>query len=203
MIGCGMILFLALVPIGGESVPQGASDRIPLPGRLVDLNNRAIVDPSNKATKAICLIFLGAECPVSNALSPEIARIQKAYAPRGVVFGGVYPDPDVNATRAREHAREYSLELPQILDPKLELARLVRIELTPEAVVLDPSGKVLWRGRINDQWTLDGKKRLAPQTHDLKVALNAILEGKSAPPAGGKGYGCPLPEVNVPKGGSR
>lgn len=193
MIASGLFLFLAWF----HAAP-GPPGRVLGFGSIVDLDNRPIVDPAKKKPKAICLMFLGAECPVSNALSPEIARIQKEYAPKGVVFAGVYPDPDIDADRARAHAREYLLGLPQILDPRLVVARQAKIELTPEAVILDASGKVLWRGRINDLWTPEGKKRLAPQNHDLRLALDAVLDGKMPPPARGKGYGCPLPEISGP-----
>jgi hypothetical protein len=191
----GLILFCAFFP--DEHVPPV---RVAGIGSFVDLDNRSIVDSGKLPPKAICLVFLGPDCPVSNALCPEITRIQKAYIPRGVVFAGVYPDPDVDLKRARDHEKEYAPGLPRILDPKLVLARQVKIEIMPEAAIFDTSGKVLWRGRINDLWTSEGKKRLAPQSHDLRMALDAIVDGKTPPPAKGKAYGCPLPEIGSKTG---
>ena len=190
MIATGMLLLLAWA-----QTDPGPTGLVVGVDSLVDLDNRRIVEPAKKPTKAICLIFLGAECPVSNALIPEISRIQTEYGPRGVVFAGVYPDPDVDADRARAHGREYMAGLRQIPDPKLAVARQAKIELTPEATILDKAGKVLWRGRVNDLWTPAGKKRLSPQNHDLRLALDAVLENRPPPPAKGKGYGCPLPEM--------
>ena len=191
-----IILLGVLSATGQGSASSGTADRIAPGELLLDLENRPIVGPSIKDHKAICLMFLGVDCPVSNAMSPEIVRIVKDFGGRGVVFAGVYPDPDIDAAKAREHEKDYKLGIPRILDPKQSLARQAQIGITPEAAILDPSGKVLWRGRINDLWTPEGKKRLAAQTHDLRQALEAVLAGKPPPPARGKAYGCPLPERN-------
>ena len=61
------------------------------------------------------------------------------------------------------------------------------------SVVLAPSGRVLYRGRIDDLYTLDGKRRDAPTTRDLEEAIKAVLAGKPPPVARTKAFGCPLP----------
>src|SRR5262249_40095072 len=39
--------------------------------------------------RAVVVVFLGTECPVSNAYVPTLAALHREYAPRGVVFVGV------------------------------------------------------------------------------------------------------------------
>jgi hypothetical protein len=65
-------------------------------------------------------------------------------------------------------------------------------------VVLAPSGQVLYRGRIDDLYTLDGTRREAPRTRDLEEAIQAVLAGKPPPVAQTKAFGCPLPEPVKP-----
>ncbi len=160
---------------------------------LRDIHNRPIVDTMAPIPKGICLLFLGAQCPVSNTLAPEFARLHKEYGPKGIIIVGIYPEPDFTPADATTHAKEYSLGFSLALDPKQTLARQINITYVPEAAILNPKGKLLWHGRINDIYTPEGKKRFAPTSHDLRTALDALLLGKELPPAKGKGYGCPLP----------
>lgn len=147
--------------------------------------------------KAVVLFFLGTECPVSNGYSPEMARIASAYGPKGVTFLGFHPDPSVSIAAARKHAVEYRLRFPIILDPDQKMAGQAGATVAPQAVVLSPTGEVLYRGRIDDRYSTDGKRRDEPRSRDLEKALQAILAGKKLPIRETKPYGCPLPEPRV------
>src|SRR5579883_1574004 len=85
--------------------------------------------------RAVVLLFLGTECPVSNGFAPEMTRLAKAYGPQGVAVWGVHPDPDVTPEAAARHAKEYALDFPILLDPRQTLARRAGVRVTPEAVV--------------------------------------------------------------------
>ncbi len=187
MISLGNGLFLLGLVVGFEGIRDIKE--------LKDIQNRPLLDSKSPVPKAICLLFLGADCPVSNTLAPEFARLHKEFAPKGLLFVGVYPEPDFSSAKAATHAKEYSLAFPIALDPKQTLAVQAKVTFVPEAAILDPMGKLLWHGRINDLYTPEGKKRFAPTNHDLRTALDALLLGKAIPPAKGKGYGCPLPEL--------
>jgi peroxiredoxin len=146
-----------------------------------------------KDQKAVVLIFLATECPASNSYAPEYVRLEKAFHAKGVRIYGVHPDPDVTAKAAAEHAHEYHLTFPILLDPTQGLAKQTGVAVTPEAVVLSPTGQVLYRGRIDDRYLLDGKRKDVAQTRDLEAALTAVVAGKKPPVAETKAYGCPLP----------
>jgi peroxiredoxin len=146
-----------------------------------------------KDQKAVVLIFLGTECPVSNSYAPEYTRLEKAFRETGVRFFGVHPDPDVTAQAAADHAKEYHLTFSILLDPTQVLAKQTGVAVTPEAVVLSPKGQVLYRGRIDDRYQLDGKRKDEAQTKDLEAALAAVVAGKTPPTRETKAYGCPLP----------
>src|SRR5262249_22994853 len=117
----------------------------------------------------------------------------KEYSKRGVRFYGVHPDPDVKADDAAKHATEYHLDFSILLDPNHAVTRPAGIEVVPEAVVLSPRGDILYRGRIDDRYSADGKRREEPASRDLDDALKAILAGKAPPVARTKAFGCPLP----------
>src|SRR5262245_42972187 len=176
------------VPRAGEK-PAAAVKDFALP----DAQGRKHTADAWKDRKAIVLIFLGTECPVSNGYSPEYRRLAEAYAGKGVLFYGVHPDPDVTAEIAGKHAAEYRLPWVVLLDPTQGVAKQAGVEVVPEAVVLSPKGQVLYRGRIDDLYTPDGQRREQAKTRDLDEALRAVLAGKPPPVAQTKAYGCPLP----------
>jgi hypothetical protein len=143
--------------------------------------------------KAVVLIFLGTECPVSNGYAPTLARLAGTYRPRGVAFYGVHPDPDVTAAEAARHAAEYGLKFPLLLDPQQVLPPQTGVTRVPTAVVLTAGGRVLYRGRVDDRHAPDGRRRDEPQHRDLQGAIEAALAGRAPEPAETEVFGCPLP----------
>ncbi|MDR3635950.1 MAG: redoxin family protein [Isosphaeraceae bacterium] len=149
---------------------------------------------------AVVLFFLGTECPASNAFAPEMKRLAEVYGPKGVAFYGLHPDPDVTAEAAAKHAADYSLRFPILLDHDQSVARQAGVRVTPEAVVLAPEGHVLYRGRIDDRVTPDGKHRDTPAARELMAALDAVLIDEMPTITRTRAFGCPLPppdEVSV------
>jgi peroxiredoxin len=148
-----------------------------------------------RANKAVVLFFIGTECPVSNGYAPDMQRIATQYGRRGVACYGVNSDPNTTAQQAAAHATEYGLAFTILLDPAQTLARAARVRVTPEAVVVSPAGLVLYRGRIDDRYTRDGKRRDAARVVDLENALDSILTGGRPKESETKAFGCPLPKV--------
>jgi peroxiredoxin len=144
-------------------------------------------------SQATLFFLLGTECPVSNAYAPEMARIAKDYGSRGIATFGVHPDPDVPPSVAASHAADYRLGFPILLDPTQELAEAAGSEVTPEAIVVDDGGMVVYRGRIDDTYAPDGKRRDKPSTRDLRDVLDALVAGKTPAPTVHPAFGCPLP----------
>lgn len=128
--------------------------------------------------KAGVLLFIARDCPISNAYAPEIKRILTAYAPQKIAFELVYPDPGTTSAAAHQHAKDYGYTCPIVLDPTHRLAKKYGATVTPEAVVLSPQGKILYRGRIDDLFVTFGQRRFQVTKHDLRQALEAVLRGK-------------------------
>lgn len=155
-----------------------------------------------KDRKAVVLVFLGADCPLSNLYAVDLQKMAKAWQAKGVAFEGVHTDPETTAETATEHAKEHGLSFPLLLDTEQRLTRSLGIRVTPEAVVLSSSGVVLYRGRIDDRYTEDGIRRDGPQVRDLEAAVEAVLEGKAPAKAEVPGFGCPLPRAPASKVGN-
>src|SRR5579884_1615 len=160
---------------------------------LRDAQGRRHTIAEGRESKAIVLLFLAADCPISNSYAPELNRLAAQYSPRGVLFYGVFSDPAATTTEIEKYAREYGYSLPLLLDRSQSLARQTGAAATPEAVILSARGEVLYRGRIDDRFLDFGKTRPAPGRRDLKLSLDQILAGKRVSPAVTKALGCAIP----------
>lgn len=166
--------------------------------------------------KAVVFLFIATDCPISNSYAPEFNRICAKYGREeqkaGKGTGGakddvkgdaksdskafdfylVHADPDLLAADAKKHASDYGYGCPVLMDGKKQLAGQLGAKATPEAFVVSPDGKVLYRGRIDDQYAGYGKRRAEPTTHDLRDALDAVLAGKPVAVPETKVIGCPI-----------
>ena len=175
---------IAMVSFAVAPLSGGEKDAI----SLKDLSGK-MVDPLAKdGRKATVLFFLTTECPIGNLYSPEINRIVGKYKEQGVTCHAVYGHETV--AEITKHQSEYKLSLGALLDPELKLARLTGATVTPEACVLGPGGRILYRGRIDDRAVKFGTVRLEPRVRDLRLALDAVLAGKPVAQKFTKPIGC-------------
>jgi len=166
--------------------------------RLTDAAGESHTLADYREHKLIVLLFLGTECPVSNGYAPEFRRIVEEYAAQNVAVLGVHSDPSVTAKTARDHAAEYRLPFPILLDARQEVAHALGITTVPETVVLLPTGTVIYRGRVDDRYSADGKRRDTPRSQELRAAITAGLAGKSPAITQTKAFGCLLPTASKP-----
>lgn len=159
----------------------------------------AIVDESGRTHRpfadgkqAICFLFVTPDCPIANGYAPELARIIDEYG-RKTAFFVVYPDADVTPEKARQHAKEYSLPAPLVLDPNRAWATRSGAENTPTAAVFSTLGELAYSGRIDDLYADYGKRRAKASQHDLRDALTAVLAGQKVATPRTKAIGCPIP----------
>lgn len=156
---------------------------------LLALAGCASVPPAEPAPRL--LFFVGAECPVSNFYAPEIGRLGRRLPGAALVYAEAYG-------AARAHAAEYGLGLPVRSDPQGVLAKTCGVERVPTAVLLGADGAVLYRGRIDDRYSPEGKRRDEPRTRDLEAALDAVASGRLPSVRETPVFGCPLPKESNP-----
>jgi len=147
------------------------------------------LEPAEKV--ASVLLFYWQDCPVCNSYAPEINRLCARYT--NFAFYIVQVDPDLARAAAKEHAREYDLRAPVLLDPQHRLVKLARATVTPEAVVFGKKDRVLYQGRIDDLYAALGKKRAAATQYDLRAALDAIAARRPVQNKQTKAIGCSIP----------
>lgn len=193
-------LFSAIVAmVGIASGDAGAAEpRAALPVGKIDgysLRDTASIPRSEKDwsdRKGVVYCFLGVECPVSNGYAPQMQRLAEKFSAQGIALVGVYSELGVTRQAAAAHGEEYRLKFPCLLDTEQSLARQAGIRRVLTTVVVDPRGTIIYRGRIDDRWSPEGKRRDVPRTHELEDAVAALLAGESPVASETPAFGCPL-----------
>ena len=163
------------------------------PVRVQPLDGSSLVDPfaAPANVKAIVFLFTSTDCPISNRYAPELRRLNSLFVPQGVLFRLVYPNPAEDATAIRQHmaAFSYAGALQGLRDPEHALVKAVGATITPEAAVY-ASGRVQYRGRVDNRFVDFGVDRPAATEHDLHDAIAAILAGRPVPHPETQPVGC-------------
>lgn len=161
---------------------------------LQDLSGRPVPLPPD--ARAFVVVFLGQECPLSNASLPTLNRLSAEFARKGIPLYGAYVDPTASLDSLRAHARDFAVSFPTIDDRAQTLARIAGATYTPEVAVFSSSGEGLYRGRIDDRVAADGSSSRPSAAHqDLRDVLAAVAAGDPGPFPNQPGFGCALPEV--------
>lgn len=178
----GLVAAFLAFPVVASDSETSLALRTP-DGRLV-----SPLSAENK--KAKVFVFLMHDCPVTNASAPELARVAAEFEPKGVQFFGVYTSE--TAAEVVAHRRDYGLSFEALLDPELQLARVLGATRAPEVAIVSPEGTVLYRGRIDDRATKPGTMRAVARRRDLHLALEAIVQGRKPEARFTSAIGCYL-----------
>ncbi len=144
---------------------------------------------------ALVLVFYSTECPISNGYSPTLNELARSLPKDKLSVLGLCVDPDKTPAEIAAHAKEFQLAYPVASDRKGSIARKVGVKVTPEVAVLDDRDVVRYLGRIDDQYFGIGKRNAHPESHDLKDAVEAVVNGREVPANRGEAFGCKLPEM--------
>ncbi|MBX3412956.1 MAG: redoxin domain-containing protein [Pirellulales bacterium] len=135
--------------------------------RLGDFANRPVV----------AVVFLGIDCPLVKHYAQRLVELSDEFAPRGVQFIGVNANRQDSITALGQFARQHHVEFPLLKDAHHTVADQFGATRTPEVFVLDRQRRVVYQGRIDDQYGV-GFKRLQPVRRDLAEALEDALANK-------------------------
>jgi AhpC/TSA family len=159
----------------------------------LDLQGRPILQLASHGEHLVVLLFAASDCPISNRYVPEIARLNREFATKGVRFWWVFPNGDDTAARVRKHVEEFSIHEDVVLDTRQALVGKAHATVTPEAAVFEAEAgglREVYHGRIDDRYIAFGQERPRAKHHELEMAIAAALEGKPVPQAAGPPVGC-------------
>jgi len=171
-----------------ETPPPGITETL----NLTDVHGQVhSLGPTTERT-ALAIVLLSTECPISNSYIRQLNQLAKSWSnlDSQVKLLGFVADRTLSRQAALKHSEEYELGFPVIFDGSGELAGLLKPTHTPEAFLLNPKGKIVYRGRIDNLYADVGKRRQKPTTHDLQDAVSSLLKGEPVKSAYQKPVGC-------------
>lgn len=183
---CPLLLATLLLGRLSAAAPAAASLRV------IDLDEKTHAVFSGDVRDIVVFLFLAPECPISNRNVPTMRALAADFAGARVRFLGVYPEPDEPLANLRRHAAEFRLDFPLRVDRRHELVRHTGVTLTPEAVVADGQGTLLYRGRIDDRFVDFGRERPRATREDLREVLLALRGGRRPAFRATEGFGCTI-----------
>jgi thiol-disulfide isomerase/thioredoxin len=143
--------------------------------------------------KLFVLIVSCNHCPYVIAYEPRMVALANEYGARGVDFVAVnandatrYPDDGLQPMKARAHERGFPFAY--LRDDSQALVRTLGARFTPEVYVFDEAKKLRYHGRIDD----NHRDPARVTSHDLKNALDALLDGKEPPVTETTAFGCSI-----------
>ncbi len=181
LLGAGL-----LAGAGSLSKGEGVRGRVALRGRGVA--GGPVVAPVPGARLTV-VALTSTTCPLCLRYGPTLARLEDAYAAKGVRFVFVDPEPDATAAGGRAAVARLGLGGPYVLSP--EWARALGARTTTETFVLDAAGRTLYRGAVDDQHAI-GASLPRPRHRYLADALDAVLAGRRPRVAATPAPGCAL-----------
>lgn len=181
---CAFALSL-IVPIVAKAAAKDT------PWKFRDIEGRTLRPFDDESVEAIVLVFIATDCPIANSYQPKLQRLAKQYAEAGIRMFLIHPRPDLSVDKARQHAKEYGIELPVVIDNKLKITRRVGATVTPQAFVFARGlPEAVYQGRIDNLYATFGKKRRTATTDELGDALQALAAGGQVEVQQTKSIGC-------------
>ena len=149
---------------------------------------------------ATAVVFLTEDCPVAKLYAPKVGKLAAEYADQGIVFLAVDASPGTDKTKAEAFAKSLGLELPLLLDPMQAVAARYEVKHAATALLLDREFNAVYRGSIDDQYTL-AEQKPHPSNEWLVEAIEATIAGEDVADATTEVSGTPLaPETAAKKG---
>jgi peroxiredoxin len=155
--------------------------------KLPDADGRDHTLASLKGAKGTVLIFMATRCPVSNGYNTRMEKLATDYAARGVNVVGINANSTEPIEEVKAHAAEKGLTFTILKDNGNQIADRFDAQVTPEAYLLDASGKLVYHGRIDNSRAGD-----AITSTELRDAIEAVLAGKPVEKPEAKAFGCSI-----------
>jgi peroxiredoxin len=147
--------------------------------------------------KYVVLEWFNPECPFvkKHYGSGNMQKLQQEYTGKGVVWLSIdssAPGTEGNLTAEQAEKKMGEWKTRQtalLLDPEGNAGRAYGAKNTPDMIVINPEGKIVYEGAIDSKAT-PNPSDIPSSTNYVKVALDESMAGKPVSTAATKPYGC-------------
>ena len=146
--------------------------------KLMGTDDQAYTLNNFRSKEVLVIIFMCNHCPYVKAVIDRLNKLQKEFQDRGVQLIGInandatnYPDDSF------ENMKKLLLNFPYLYDETQEVAKTYKAVCTPDIFVYDKDRKLVYHGRIDDNW----QDESAVTKRELAEALEKILADEEIP----------------------
>ncbi|HEY0161138.1 MAG TPA: thioredoxin family protein [Edaphobacter sp.] len=147
--------------------------------------------------KYVVLEWANQGCPFDQKhyLSGNMSALQKQWTDKGVVWLSVISSApgeqgNVSPTEENQYLKKVKASpTAALLDPEGMIGKLYQAKTTPHMFVIDPTGKLIYQGAIDDKPTTD-QADIKTAHNYLNDALNSAMAGKAVAVSSTRPYGC-------------
>jgi peroxiredoxin len=158
---------------------------------LKDYNGNKHSLSDYQESKAIVLMFIATQCPVSNAYNTRMVELYDDYQEKNIAFIGINSNKQESVKEIAEHSDKNGFKFAVLKDDQNIIADKFKAQVTPEIYVLNSDFEILYHGRIDDS-----QRESNIKSKDLRNALDEILAGKSVTTTTTKAFGCTIKKVS-------
>ena len=130
--------------------------------------------------KAVVVLFTSTVCPYANYFASHVRDLSENYGPRGVLFLGVNSNNWESHQDVVDHIRERGVGFPMLKDQGHLIADQFGATRTPEAFLVDSTGRLRYRGWVKSK----------QESPDLQRAIEAVIDGRQVQRPVTKAFGC-------------
>jgi peroxiredoxin len=147
------------------------------------------VNLADYAGKIVVLEWVNPECPFvqRHANAKTMATLVERYGARNVVWLGVNSTHNATHATNAKWIAQHSLPYSILDDHSGEIGRAYGARTTPHMYIIDPSGKLVYAGGIDDD---QGGSKGASAVNYVDKALAELTSGKAVSVPETKPYGC-------------
>ena len=197
--GCA-ILGAALLP---AAIAQGVRVGAPAPEFSATDSNGKTEALDHFRGKYVVLEWHNQGCPYTRKhyVSGNMQALQKEWTSKGIAWFTVISSAPgeqgyVTAFQENEYIQQmHAVPTAVLMDPAGKLGRLYNAKTTPEMFVIDPQGKLIYAGAIDDKPTPDPDDIRSAKNY-VSDALTEAMAGKPVTAPYTRPYGCSVKYPN-------
>ncbi len=181
-----VVCFMIVRPQAAVTVGEKVTDF-----SLVDVRTGKDVALDQVSGRAgVALIFVGTQCPYSNAFNKVMSDLAKEYRAHGITVVGINANKGESLEDVKQHAESKGLDF-LVLKDEGRVAEEFGATRTPEVFLLDKQKVVRYHGAIGNS-KMPTTNPAQTKADDLRPALDAVLKGAPVQVAETKAFGCTI-----------
>ncbi len=160
------------MPVESKNAPR---DMSLIPFSLPDVDGNSVAPTDFPDKSLLLIVFTCNHCPYAVASWPILVELQRKYRARSFQILAINPNnnpdyPDDSFEKMKPFAEKMGVRFPYLFDKDQSVARAYGAQCTPDPYLFE-HGRLLYHGRINDNWQNPG----AVKEHSLEAQIRFAM----------------------------